>query len=310
LKNKVIAPNLKNAARYRVSSNQSEVIKKQNLQLKRKNLELAQLNSDLQESFEALSELNIKLRAVNEELRIRNKTQAEFINAAAHELRTPTQSILGYCQMLTMFPNDSKENKDYLERMSRNAERLYTLISDLLDVTRLDIGMLKLTKSEWNITDIVLEVIEEMKDGVYFLTKDNNRIRKYLKIIPTFPSNPIIIHADKQRIAQVMVNLLSNAINFTDSGNIRVLINLSTANVVKVSVKDSGKGIDPEIQHKLFEKFSTKSERGMGLGLFISKYIVGAHGGSITGSNNKYDRGATFSFTLPTVTKNSNLDSE
>jgi signal transduction histidine kinase len=82
-----------------------------------------------------------------------------------------------------------------------------------------------------------------------------------------------------------------------------VSINLSTDNLVKVSVKDSGKGIDPEMKHKLFEKFSTKSDKGIGLGLFISKFIIGAHGGSITGKNNKYGRGATFSFTLPTVTK-------
>lgn len=288
---------------HKTRSNLAEVVKKQNLELKRKNSELAQVNSDLRESFEALSELNIKIRAVNEELRIRNKTQAEFINAAAHELRTPTQSIIGYCQMLTMFPNDSKESKDYLERLARNANRLYTLISDLLDATRLDIGMLKLIKSEWNIIDIVLEVIDEMKDRAYFFTKDNKKVRKYPKIESIFPSHPIIIYADKQRITQVMINLLSNAINFTDSGTISVSINLSSGNLVKVSVKDSGKGIDPQIQPKLFEKFSTKSDKGIGLGLFISKYIIGAHGGSINGRNNKYDRGATFSFTLPTVTK-------
>jgi len=303
LKNKVSPPTLKNSARYRVPSHLSEVIKKQNLQLKRKNSELAQLNSDLQESFGALSELNIKLRAVNDELRIRNKTQAEFINAAAHELRTPTQSIMGYCQMLTMFQNDSKDSKDYLERLARNAERLYTLISDLLDATRLDIGLLKLVKSEWNLTDIILEIIDEMKDRAYYSTKDNKKVRRYPKIEPFFPSSPIIIYADRQRIIQVMINLLSNAINFTDSGTIRVSINLSTGNIVKVSIKDSGKGIDPEVQPKLFEKFTSKSEKGIGLGLFISKYIIEAHGGSITGKNNKHDRGATFSFTLPIVSK-------
>jgi len=301
--NTVNATKLNNVTRYKAPSNLSGIIKKQNLELKRKNSELAQLNSDLRESFEAISELNIKLRAVNEELRIRNRTQAEFINAAAHELRTPTQSIMGYCQMLTMFPNDSKDRKDYLERLARNADRLYTLISDLMDATRLDIGMLKLFKSEWNITDIVMEVIDEMKDKAYFLTKDNKKVRKYPKIEPILPSHPIIVYADKQRITQVVINLLTNAINFTDSGTISVSISLATNNLVKVSVKDSGKGIDPDMQHKLFEKFSTKSDKGIGLRLFISKYIIGAHGGSINGRNNKYERGATFSFTLPTVTK-------
>ncbi|HEY7778057.1 MAG TPA: HAMP domain-containing sensor histidine kinase [Nitrososphaeraceae archaeon] len=303
MKNTVNAPKPDDPARYKEPSNLAEVIKKQNLELKRKNLELAQLNSDLRDSFEALSELNIKLRAINDELRSRNKIQAEFINAAAHELRTPTQSIMGYCQMLASFPNDSKDSKDYLERLARNADRLYTLISDLLDATRLDIGMLKLVKSEWNLTDIIVEVIDEMKDRSYFSTKDNKKVRKYPIIEPIFPSHPIIIHADKQRITQVMINLLSNAINFTDSGSINVSINPPRGNLVKVSVKDSGKGIDPEIQHKLFEKFTSKSDKGIGLGLFISKYIIEAHGGSITGKNNRHDRGATFSFTLPVVSK-------
>lgn len=305
MKDTVNAPRLNNAARYKVRSNYSDIIKKRNLELKQKNLELAQLNSDLRESFEALSQLNFKLRAVNDELRMRNKAQSEFINAAAHELRTPIQSIIGYCQMLTTFPNDSKDNKDYLERLARNADRLYALISDLLDATRVDIGMLKLNKSEWNITDIVLEVVDEMKDRAYFSTKDNMKVRKTPKIESIFPSYPIIIYADKQRITQVLINLMSNAIYFTESGKIGVSINLSTSNLVKVSVKDSGKGIDPEIQHKLFEKFATKSDKGIGLGLFLSKYIIEAHDGSITGKNNRYGSGATFSFTLPTVTRKS-----
>ena len=303
MKNTLNAPKQNNTIRFKTPSNLVEVIKKQNLDLKRKNSELAQLNSDLQESFEALSELNIKLRAVNDELRMRNRIQAEFINVAAHELRTPTQSIMGYCQMLMMFPNDSKDSKDYLERLGRNADRLYTLISDLLDATRLDIGMLKLSKVDRNITDIVLEVIDEMKHRSYYSTKDNKKVKKILKIESIFPSEPIIVHVDKQRIAQVMINLLSNAIKFTESGAIIVSIKPSTDNLVRVSVKDSGSGIDPEIQHRLFEKFTTKSDNGIGLGLFISKYIIGEHGGSITGKNNKYGHGATFSFVLPIVTK-------
>jgi two-component system, OmpR family, sensor histidine kinase VicK len=303
LKNNTNAPKLNNPVRYKAPSNLAEVIKKQNLELKRKNSELAQLNLDMQESFEALSELNIKLRAVNDELRMRNRIQAEFINVAAHELRTPTQSIMGYCQMLSMIIPDTKESKDYLERLARNADRLYTLISDLLDATRLDIGMLKLSKADCNMTDIVLEVIDEMKDRSYYSTKNNKKVRKIPKIESIFPSDPIIIHADKQRITQVMVNLLSNAIKFTDSGVISVSINLSTDNLVKVSVKDCGSGIDTEIQHRLFEKFTTKSDNGIGLGLFISKHIIGEHGGSISGKNNKYGRGATFSFTLPIGSK-------
>lgn len=281
-----------------MSSEQSEVIKRQNLELQRKNLELTQLYSDLRESFEALSELNIKLRAVNDELRMRNDIQAEFINVAAHELRTPTQSIIGYCEMLEMFPDGSK---DYLERLSRNADRLYRLISDLLDVTRLEIGILKLIKSEFNLTSIVSEVINDMKKKTYLSTKDNLEVKVKPNIKSIFPSSPIMVHADRERIAQVIINLLNNAIKFTNSGIITVSIKPAVRNLVTVSVKDTGRGIDSEIQSKLFQKFSAMSDKGIGLGLFISKNIIEAHGGSITGKNNKRSRGATFSFTLPTI---------
>ena len=282
-----------------MSSELVEVIKRQNLELQRKNLELTQLYSDLRESFEALSELNIKLRAVNDELRMRNDIQAEFINVAAHELRTPTQSIIGYCEMLEMFPDG---NKDYLERLARNADRLYRLISDLLDVTRLEIGILKLIKSEFNLTSIVSEVINDMKKKTYLSTKDNLEVKVKPNIKSIFPSSPIMVHADRERIAQVIINLLNNAIKFTNSGIITVSIKPAVRNLVTVSIKDTGSGIDSEIQPKLFQKFSAMSDKGIGLGLFISKNIIEAHGGSITGKNNKQVHGATFSFTLPTIT--------
>ena len=282
-----------------MSSELIEVIKRQNLELQRKNLELTQLYSDLRESFEALSELNIKLRAVNDELRMRNDIQAEFINVAAHELRTPTQSIIGYCEMLEMFPDGSN---DYLERLARNADRLYRLISDLLDVTRLEIGILKLIKSEFNLTSTVSEVINDMKKKTYLSTKDNLEVKVKPNIKSIFPSNPIMVHADRERIVQVIINLLNNAIKFTNSGIITVSIKPAVRNLVTVSVKDTGRGIDSEIQSKLFQKFSAMSDKGIGLGLFISKNIIEAHGGSITGKNNKHACGATFSFTLPTIT--------
>ena len=230
---------------------------------------------------------------------MRNDAQAEFINVAAHELRTPTQSIIGYCEMLEMFPDSSK---DYLERLARNADRLYRLISDLLDVTRLGIGMLKLIKSEFNLTSIVSEVINDMKKKTYVSTKDNLEVKVKPNIKPIFPSSPIMVHADRERIAQVIINLLNNAIKFTNSGIITVSIKPAVRNLVTVSVKDTGRGIDSEIQSKLFQKFSAMSDKGIGLGLFISKNIIEAHGGSITGKNNKYSPGATFSFTLPTIT--------
>jgi signal transduction histidine kinase len=277
----------------------SEHAMNQNVELQKKNIELAHLYSDLEKSFEALCEINKKLREANERLEKNNKAQTEFINIAAHELRTPTQSIIGYCEMLDLFPERSKQ---YLDRVARNADRLYTLTSDLLDATRIDVGILNLNSVDFNITDTIREVVNDIRKKPYLVNKNADEDKKKANIQLTLPSHPIVVHADKDRIAQVLSNLLDNAIRFTSSGTISVSTKLCFGNSVKVSVKDRGKGIDPEIHPNLFHKFATKSDRGVGLGLFISKSIVEAHGGSIFGKNNKDGSGATFSFTLPTVT--------
>jgi two-component system, OmpR family, sensor histidine kinase VicK len=271
----------------------------QNVELQKKNIELAHLYSDLQKSFEALCEINKKLRDANEQLEINNKAQTEFINIAAHELRTPTQSIIGYCEMLEIFPERSKQ---YLDRLARNADRLYTLTSDLLDATRIDIGILNLNNVDFNLIDTIREVADDISKKSYLVNEntDVGKIKPNIQL--SLPSHPIVVHADKDRIAQVLSNLLDNAIRFTNSGTITVSTRLCSGNLVKVSVKDNGKGIHPEIHPMLFHKFATKSDRGVGLGLFISKSIVEAHGGSIFGKNNKDGSGATFSFTLPAVT--------
>jgi signal transduction histidine kinase len=277
----------------------SEHAMNQNVELQKKNIELAHLYSDLEKSFEALCEINKKLREANERLEKNNKAQTEFINIAAHELRTPTQSIIGYCEMLDLFPERSKQ---YLDRVARNADRLYTLTSDLLDATRIDVGILNLNSVDFSLTDTIREVVNDIRKKPYLVNKnaDEDKIKANIQL--TLPSHPIVVHADKDRIAQVLSNLLDNAVRFTNSGTITVSTKLCFGNSVKVSVKDSGKGIDPEIHPNLFHKFATKSNRGVGLGLFISKGIVEAHGGSIFGKNNKDGSGATFSFTLPTVT--------
>ncbi len=277
----------------------SEHVMNQNVELQKRNIELSHLYSDLQKSFEALSEINKKLREANERLEKNNKAQTEFINIAAHELRTPTQSIIGYCEMLDLFPERSKQ---YLARLARNADRLYTLTSDLLDATRIDIGILNLNNADFNLTEAIHEVVDEIRKKFFLGNKnaDVDKIKPNIRL--TLASHPIVVHADKDRIAQVLSNLLDNAIRFTNSGTITVSAKICSSNLVKVSVKDSGKGIDPEIHPKLFHKFATKSDRGVGLGLFISKSIVEAHGGSIFGKNNKDGSGATFSFTLPAVT--------
>ena len=281
------------------TTRKSERAKEKSLELENKDMEVAQLYSDLRESFESLCEVNKKLRAANEKLEKQNKAQREFINVAAHELRTPTQSVVGYCEMLEMFP---ERTKDYLKRLKRNADRLWTLTSDLLDATMIDTGMLRLNNVDFNLIEMINEVAHDMRKKFYVANK-NADIRRIIPDIElSISSNPIMVHADKNRIVQVLSNLLDNAIKFTPSGTIIISTKRDDNNLVIVSVKDTGKGIDPEIHPKLFQRFITNSDSGTGLGLFISKSIIEAQSGSIWAQNNK-DGGATFSFTLPMVKK-------
>lgn len=280
------------------SDDLSELVRRQNLELQRKNIELTELYSDLRESFESLCEINRKLRAANKELELRNKVQNDFINIAAHELRTPTQSIMGYCEMLEMFPERSSQ---YLKRLRRNADSLYTLTSDLLDATRIELGTLTLNITDFNLADTIIETANDIRKKYYVVNKNTDMPKIIPKIKLAVPPHPIMVNADKVKTAQVLSNLLDNAIKFTTSGAIMISTNLDESNLVKVSVKDNGKGIDPEIHPKLFQRFTTKSYRGTGLGLFISKNIIEAQGGTISGENNKDGAGSTFSFTVPTV---------
>ena len=274
----------------------NEHILHQNLELQRKNDELRQLYGDLGESFEFLSRTTQKLQTVNEELDAQLKIQAEFINVAAHELRTPTQAIIGYCEMLEAFP---ERIKTYVERLKRNAERLHTLTSDILDVTRIEAGILKLNKSKFNLTDTINETIVDIIKKAHAMTGESG-VTKNIPTISFDSVHPIFVTADKDRIAQVLSNLLDNAIKFTPSGEIKITINEdSSTNTITIHIKDTGSGIDNEIYSKLFQKFTTRSIKGTGLGLYISKNIMEAHGGDIIAENNEGGPGATFSFSLP-----------
>ena len=259
--------------------------------------------------FEGLwrqAKLYEELREANERLQIHDKMQREFINIASHEMKTPTQAILGTSGLLQYYP----ERKDELIGIiQRNAKRLQTLIANILDVTRIESQTLKLNKERFNIRDVISSLIEDHKDrtknsNIELINKNNNN------------NNPIFVEADKDRIIQVLSNLLSNAIKFTDQG--KISINLFEKNddnneengggrkEVIVSVNDTGSGINSEIFPRLFSKFASKSYQGTGLGLFICKSIIEAHGGRIWAENNDVSEdksgGATITFSLPTAT--------
>jgi signal transduction histidine kinase len=233
-----------------------------------------------------------------EKLEAHDRMQKEFINIAAHELRTPTQAILGYSELLQ---DDSGEHTaDMLKALTRNAYRLQRLITDILDIARIESGTLILEIESVNLTDLITTAIGDAKNQVKISGKSIEISYFHKQIQDAQQKKDLIVDADKDRILQVLSNLLSNALKFTKEGSIAVTTE-KVENEVIIKVKDSGSGIDREIFPNLFERFVSKSEKGTGLGLFISKNITLAHGGRIWAENNPDGIGAMFAFSLPIV---------
>jgi signal transduction histidine kinase len=258
--------------------------------------EVKRRTKELDESNKQLVLTNKRLESANEQLKVHDKMQNEFINIAAHELRTPIQPILSLTEVLRHKIKDTQQ-VDLLSIITRNAKRLQRLTEDILDVTKIESHSLKLNKERFNLNDLISSIIEDYRNRI---EKDNIAVK--LLYEPNNKDNIIFVEADRGRLIQVISNLLDNAIKFTKEGTISIITEEKDSKVV-VSVKDTGTGIDPEILPRLFSKFVTKSERGgTGLGLFICKNIVEAHGGKIwVESNDIYDgkKGATFTFSLP-----------
>jgi len=247
------------------------------------------------------TELYQQVREANERLKLHDKMQQEFINVAAHELRTPIQPILSTVGLLSSANQATitrEELNDSISMISRNATRLKQLSEDILDVTKIESQSLNLRKEVCDLNDMVQNSIEEYKRNQVIRSKKN------IKIESISYKDKIFVEVDRARIAQVISNLLSNAFKFTQEGSIVVNIGLDQRNNKEaiVSVKDSGKGIDPEILPKLFKKFASKSFQGTGLGLFISRSIIEVHGGRMWAENNTDgQKGATFYFLMPVV---------
>ena len=229
-------------------------------------------------------------------LKIKDKIQKDFINVAAHELKTPIQPILGMSDILYSRIEDN-EQKMLLESIIRNAKRLKRLTNDILDVAKIETGSFKIKKERFNLDELITNLIAQYKTSTKEICTNNSNL-VYLAENSNF-----IIDGDKEKIYQVLDNLLCNAFKFT-KGLQCADITIKTKkhdynNVIIVSVKDTGTGIDKEILPKLFTKFATKSEAGTGLGLYISKNIIKAHDGTIWAENNLDGKGAIFRFTLP-----------
>jgi two-component system sensor histidine kinase VicK len=253
-------------------------------------------------SYVSIFESLINQIDLYEQLKIHGKMQEEFINIASHELRTPVQAIIAYCDLLEYHPEKKGEMIDALKR---NATALQRLAEDILVVTKIESKTLVLHKEKFNLNELLIEIIEDYKNNMHH-QKDNKDIKLSLKY-SDIDKKTCIIDADYQRILQVISNLLDNAFKFTkelkDNGEIYITIEERKQEAgqryIIINIHDNGKGIDPNIIPRLFTKFATKSNKGTGLGLYICKSIIEAHGGKIWAENNKEGNGAIFSFSLP-----------
>jgi len=245
------------------------------------------------ESFWRQAELFEKMKEVE-------ILEKDFINFAAHELRNPVQPIIGFSELLYS-KIENQEHKRLLDEVILNARRLERLARVMLDVTRIENNSLILTKETVDTAKVVKDIVDSYNQNL----REKNVVNKSknleeLMIIQNGVKD-LEVTLDKVRITQVICNILDNALSFSHEGKIKVVLKKEKRNgqnFLLVRVKDTGPGIDPEILSKLFTKFASKSDMGTGLGLFISKGIVEAHGGKIWAENNP-NRGATFSFILP-----------
>ena len=251
---------------------------------------------------EQIIEANRRLASANEQLKIHGKMQQEFINIAAHELRTPIQPILGAIEIIRLQQSEMNQQQERgalaetaneeIEIIFRNVWRLERLSKDILDVTRIESGSFRLNREMFDLNEKVRNVAADMQNAIPAAKKGRLEVRAETS------GEPLMVSADKPRIFEVIANLVNNAIKFTEQGSITVRAGTKDG-AASVTVRDMGQGIDPEIMPRLFVKFASKSEQGTGLGLYISKKIIEAHGGRIWGENNPDGKGAAFAFTLP-----------
>ena len=270
------------------------------------------------ELYQEIKESNENLKMVNEKLEVNDKVLNEFIHIAAHELRNPIQPILGFSQIVkTMVEQIEKDhiNKDqifnHLDIIIRNARNLQMLSDEILDIAKIETDSLYLKKEFFSLKELLQIIVEEYKsqqdsNSLNKININNNNLCDIKFHSPTEEHQNeklFLIEADKVRISQVISNLLRNALKFTNEGDL-INVTISTKDTgikreVIVRISDTGSGIDPKIYPKLFTKFASKSDLGIGLGLFICKSIINAHGGKIWAENNTDGKGATFSFSLP-----------
>jgi len=284
--------------------------------VKERTQKLEKTITELKEKEEVVKTINKQLVSANNELTIHDKMQKEFINIAAHELRTPIMPILGLSELLYNKVINKKGSslkqetlKEHLQIIVRNSYRLQKLVEAVLDVTKLESRIFKLNTELVELNEVIANVVIDFENIIKNKKHDNDdKNKNNVKIIyEANRNNKIFVNVDKTRLIQVISNILDNALKFTQGGFIIITTRITNKekdtnnDKVIVMIKDSGIGIDNEILPRLFTKFATKSDQGTGLGLFIAKKIIEAHGGKIWAQNNTNGIGSTFYFTLPIV---------
>ena len=259
-------------------------------ELEEKREQLEELNRQLNQTNRELNEANAKLRELSE-------MKEEFLALTTHDLRSPLTVISGVISFFTSgrLGELSPEQKNMVAMMERNAQSLIELVNDLLDASKLESGTLRL-----DITAVDLRsLVDELREMMEPLAREKGLTLKE-RLAPQLPP----VAADRAKLQRILLNLLSNALKFTPKGGTVEILAEQTDSHVRIAISDTGVGVAPEDMARLFDKYeqarsrATRSEKGTGLGLYITKQLVELHGSKII-VDSQLGRGSTFSFTLP-----------
>jgi signal transduction histidine kinase len=262
---------------------------------------------DLLQTFGAQSVLAIQnarlfheIEEKGRELEVASRHKSQFLANMSHELRTPLNAILGYTELMLdgLYGETPDKMREVLDRIQRNGRHLLGLINDVLDLSKIEAGQLTLTLAEYSLNDVVNSVFSAVEP----LAKE-----KHIGLKVAVPPNLPAGHGDERRLTQVLLNLVGNAIKFTDEGEVEIKVAAADGSF-DVAVRDTGPGVSEADQAKIFEEFQqadssiTRKKGGTGLGLSISRRIIEMHGGRLW-IESEIGQGSTFSFTIPVTVK-------